>query len=74
MPLAAVNTVLSLAFAIPAIWLIATDQLLNPEFLATITTGEFASLVDLMLTIAAWLIAVICVVDIAEGWWKAVRT
>lgn len=73
-PLAAVNTVLSLAFAIPVLWLIATGQLLNPEFLDTIATGEFASVVDLMPTVAAWIIAVVCVVDIAEGWWKAVRT
>ncbi len=73
-PLAAVNTVLSLAFAIPVLWLIVTDQLLNPEFLDTVATGEFASLVDLMPTVAAWVIAVVCVVDIAEGWWKAVRT
>lgn len=72
-PLAVVNTVLSLAFAIPALWLIATDQLLNPEFLDAVATGEFASLADLMPTVAAWVIAVVCVIDIAEGWWKAAR-
>jgi hypothetical protein len=72
-PLSAVNTVLSLAFAIPALWLIVTDQFLNPEFLTAVATGEFASLVDLMPTVAAWVIAVVCVFDIAEGWWKALR-
>ncbi|MEV4710979.1 permease prefix domain 1-containing protein [Micromonospora sp. NPDC049374] len=33
-PLVAVNAVLSLAFAVPAIWLLLDDRLLNPEFVA----------------------------------------
>ena len=73
-PLAALNTVLSLAFAIPVLWLIATDQLLNPEFLTAVATGELTSLVDLLPTIVAWVVAVGCVIDIAEGWWKALRS
>jgi hypothetical protein len=72
-PIATVNTALSLAFAIPALWLIATDQLLNPDFVTAISTGEFASLVSLMPTVAAWVIAVVCVIDITEGWWKALK-
>ncbi|WP_433287148.1 permease prefix domain 1-containing protein [Micromonospora sp. CA-244673] len=31
-PLVAVNAVLDLAFAVPVIWLMSTDRLLNPEF------------------------------------------
>ena len=73
-PLAAVNTVLSLAFALPALWLISTDQLLNPDFLAAVATGELASLVDLVPALVAWIIAVVSVIDIAEGWWKALRS
>ena len=74
MPLAAVNTLLNLAFAVPALWLISTDQLLNPEFLTAVSIGEFAPLVEQVPTVAAWVIAVVCVIDVAEGWWKALRT
>ena len=65
---------LSLAFALPALWLISTDQLLNPDFLAAVATGELASLVDLVPALVAWIIAVVSVIDIAEGWWKALRS
>ncbi len=73
-PLAATNTVLSLAFAVPAVWLIMTDQLLNPAFLSTITTDEFGSLVELVPVLIAWIIAIVSVIDITEGWWKALRS
>lgn len=73
-PLAAVNTVLNLAFAVPALWLISTDQLLNPDFLTAVSIGEFAPLAEQVPTVAAWVIAVVCVIDVAEGWWKALRT
>jgi hypothetical protein len=33
-PLVAVNAVLDLAFAVPVVWLLLTDRLLNPEFVA----------------------------------------
>ncbi len=70
-PIAAVNTALSLAFAVPAIWLATTGRLLNPEFMSAVATGEFAGLVDAIPTMIAWIIGVIAVVDISEGWWKA---
>jgi hypothetical protein len=73
-PLAVVNTVLSLAFAIPVIWLIATGQLLNPEFESAVGTGEFARVAELVPTLVGWVIGVICAVDIADGWWKALRS
>lgn len=73
-PLAIVNTALSLAFAIPALWLISSDQLLNPEFLTAVAAGEFAPLVEQVPTVAALVIAVVSVIDIAEGWWKAMRS
>jgi hypothetical protein len=71
--LAAINTVLSLAFALPAIWLIRSDQLLNPEFLAAITTDAVAPAVAAVPTLIVWIIAAVSVIDIADGWWKAVR-
>jgi hypothetical protein len=74
LPLAAVNTVLSLAFAIPAIWLLQTDQLFNPAFLSAITVDEVATAVDALPTLIVWIIVVVSVVDITEGWWKALRS
>ncbi|MBK9739006.1 MAG: hypothetical protein IPO93_05755 [Actinobacteria bacterium] len=72
-PLAALNTVLSLAFAAPAIWLTTSAQLFNPAFLAATSGEALLSLVDLLPTLIAWIIAVVCVADITEGWWKALR-
>jgi hypothetical protein len=74
LPLAAVNTVLSLAFAIPAIWLLQADQLFNPAFLSAITVDEVATTVDALPTLIVWIIVVVSAVDITEGWWKALRS
>lgn len=72
-PLAAVNSLLSLSFAITVIFLIVSDQLLNPEFTAVITAGDFGGFMDLIPTVIAWAIAVITVFDITEGWWRTLR-
>ena len=72
--LAAVNTVLSLAFAIPAIWLATTGQLLNPAFLSAITVDEMTALVDGVPTVIVWVIVIVSAIDITEGWWKALRS
>lgn len=72
-PLAAVNSLLSLSFAITVIFLIVSDQLLNPEFTAVITAGDFGGVMDLIPTVIAWAIAVITVFDITEGWWRTLR-
>ena len=72
-PLAAVNSLLSLSFAFSAIFIIASDQLLNSEFTAAITAGEFGTFIDLIPTIIAWVIAVVTAFDVTEGWWKALR-
>jgi len=74
LPLAAVNTVLSLAFAIPAIWLLQADQLFNPAFLSAITVDEVVTVVDALPTLIVWIIVVVSAVDITEGWWKALRS
>ncbi len=74
LPLAAVNTVLSLAFAIPAIVLLRADQLFNPAFLSAITVDEVAVTVDALPTLIVWIIVIVSVVDITEGWWKALRS
>jgi hypothetical protein len=73
-PLAAVNTALSLAFAIPAIWLLQTDQFFNPAFLSAITVVDVPSTGDALSTLIVWIIVLVSVIDIAEGWWKAGRS
>jgi hypothetical protein len=72
-PLAAVNTLLSLSFAFSAIFIISSDQLLNPDFTAVFDAGAFGTFVDLIPTTIAWVIAVVTIFDVAEGWWKALR-
>lgn len=72
-PLAAVNSLLSLSFAFSAIYIIASDQLLNAEFTAAITPRDFAEFVELVPTLVAWVIAVVTVFDVTEGWWKVIR-
>ena len=72
--LAAANSVLSLAFAVPVIWLIATDELINPDFLAAISTDEFTWAANSIPTLIGWAVAAICTADIAGGWWKAHRS
>ncbi len=72
-PLAAVNTVLSLAFAVPAIWLVMTEQLLNPAFVSALTVDEVSTAVDALPALIAWIIVVVTVIDVVEGWWRALR-
>ncbi len=69
--LAALNTVTNAAFAIPAVWLLATGQVLNADLLATITVPGVGTWLDLLPTIIAWIIGVGATADVAEGWWKA---
>jgi hypothetical protein len=72
-PLAATNSLLSLSFALAAIFLITSDQFFNSEFTAVVSAGEFGTSSDLIPTLIVWVIAVVCVFDITEGWWKALR-
>ena len=73
--LAAINSALSLAFAIPAVWLLQTDQVLNPEFLAAIQpTIAVTPLGYTVPTLISTIIVVVCALDITDGWWKALRS
>jgi hypothetical protein len=72
--MAVVNTVLSLAFTLPAIWLLTTDRLLNPTFLASMTVDRATMATDAVLTLIVWGIAVVSAITITEGWWKALRS
>lgn len=70
-PLAVANTVLSLAFAIPVLWLASTDQLLNPAFVSAVTVEGVAWVLSNVPVLIAWVIVVVSVIDIGDGWWKA---
>jgi len=68
-PLAATNTVLELAFALPVVYLAATDRLLNPDLLA-----EFEQLeADPINTVVILLAVLIAAWDTVDGWRKVRR-
>ena len=70
--LASVNTVLNLAFAVPVIWLVGTDQVLNPAFVDMVTIPGVVT-PPFLPSLVVWLIAGIAVLDTATSWWKAGR-
>lgn len=69
--LAAVNTLLNAAFAIPVVWLLARGAVLNPEFESALPFD--ASALAFVPTLLAWGIAALAIIDAAQGWWKALR-
>ncbi|GIJ10272.1 permease prefix domain 1-containing protein [Micromonospora andamanensis] len=72
-PLVAVNAVLSLAFAVPTIWLLLNDRLLNPEFVARFAWLRDGGL-DTVARISVVVIVAITLWDIAESVVKARRS
>ncbi|MGC5053078.1 HAAS signaling domain-containing protein [Micromonospora sp. DT48] len=72
-PLVVVNAVLNLAFAVPAIWLLLTDRLLNPEFV-----DRFAWLrdggIDTVARISVVVIVAITLWDVVDSAVKAQRS
>lgn len=85
-PLAVVNTVLAVAFAIPALYLLITGQLVNPEFLTYLVTNHADDLANanagtaeqggvfrVVTAVFAIVTAGIVVWDIIDGWLKTFR-
>ena len=72
--LAAVNLGLSVLFAVPAIWLLTNDMLVNPEFVSSLEAGGawagVGSWITNSLVIA---VVIVTVLDVGEGFWKAKR-
>jgi hypothetical protein len=71
--LAVVNAVLALAFAVPALVLLAQGQLLNPEFFPTVVGedgGEVAAIVNVLFGFG---IAIIAIWDIVDVILKTIR-
>lgn len=70
--LAAVNTLIALAVAVPALLLLQNGMLINPDFLTEVYPNE--TVIRVMATITGFGIAVVALWDIADGWVKATRT
>ncbi|GAA3911596.1 HAAS signaling domain-containing protein [Microbacterium invictum] len=74
MPLAVLNTVLAVAVAVPALWLLFQGQLLNPEFFPTLVTdGEGPKVQQIVTIVTGFVIAGVSVWDIIDGFLKARR-
>ncbi|MDG4798567.1 permease prefix domain 1-containing protein [Micromonospora sp. WMMD1082] len=71
-PLVGVNALLNLAFAVPAIWLLLDDRLLNPEFVARFAWLRDGGL-DTVARISVVAIVVISVWDVIDSVVKARR-
>lgn len=74
LPLAVVNALLAAVVAVPALWLLMTGQLLNPEFFPTLVTdGEGPKVQQIIAIIAGFMIAGIAVWDAIDAFLKARR-
>jgi len=71
--LAAVNTVLTLAIALPALWLLTQDRLLNPDFFPTLVPDDGAEVSQIIAVITGFGIAAIAIWDIVDAFLKARR-
>lgn len=71
-PLAVINTVLNLLFTVPVIWLAASDELFEPDYLVA-AFGEATDSARVASTAVIVVVALIAVWEIGEGWVKALR-
>lgn len=71
---AAVNLVLNLAIAVPALWLLSQGQLINPEFFPTLIPADSAQTVTTVVTtVFGFGIVAIAAWDSIDGFLKARR-
>jgi hypothetical protein len=73
-PYAIVNAILAAALAIPVVWLIREDLLLNPALVAAIDAKTGGSWLEPTMVITAFVFAFIAVIDSVDGFRKAWRT
>lgn len=71
--LAVVNALLALAFAVPALILLAQGQLLNPEFFPAVIGDDGAEVTAIVTTVFGFGIAAIAIWDIVDGILKTIR-
>ena len=76
---AVLNTLLDAMFAGIVIWLVATDRLFDPGFLAalgetpTFDPAQADAVIAAMGMGVAWSVGLVCAADVVMGWVKAVR-
>ncbi|MEU5938049.1 permease prefix domain 1-containing protein [Micromonospora sp. NPDC047548] len=73
-PLVAVNALLDLAFAVPVAWLLLTDRLLNPEFVARFEWLGRSENLDTVATVTVVGTILIVLGDIVDSGVKAYRS
>lgn len=74
--LAIVNLFLNVAFTVPAVWLLLTEQLINPEFLDAIpgTGADFETAMSYAIPVIAFVVIGVAVWDVVDGFIKAWRS
>ncbi|GAA5202528.1 permease prefix domain 1-containing protein [Microbacterium jejuense] len=73
-PLAVANGILNLLIAVPALWLLGTGQLLNPDFFPTIIEGaDGATVQNIIATIIGFVIVAVAIWDTTDAALKAAR-
>ena len=71
--LASVNLALNALFAIPAIYLLASDQIFNPEFFEALGWGSAPGESSTVVTVSIVVIALVTIWDTIDGFRKARR-
>jgi hypothetical protein len=78
-PLAAVNTVLDVAFAGIVVWLVATGRLIDPAFVDALRASPLLdeasaeTAAGLLASFIGWAVGLGCAVDVVDSWRKALR-
>ncbi|MGX1703015.1 permease prefix domain 1-containing protein [Microbacterium sp. NPDC055357] len=72
--LATINVVLNLAIVVPAVWLLLTDRLLNPEFFPTFVPDDGETVTTIIAVIFGFGIVGIAVWDAIDAFLKARRS
>lgn len=73
MRLAAVNVVVNVVFAVPAMWLLVNGRLVNPEFFPTVIPDDGAEVAGILTVILGFVIVGIAIWDSVDGFLKARR-
>lgn len=71
-PLAVANLVLNVAFTVPALWLLATEQLFNPDFLVAVG-WPWGGAAGVTTTVLVLVFVGVAVWDVVDGVIKTVR-
>ncbi|KQW06389.1 hypothetical protein ASC66_07760 [Leifsonia sp. Root4] len=74
--LASIKLLLNVAFTVPAVWLLLTEQLINPAFLDAIpgTGADFEVAMTYTVPVIAFIVIGVAVWDVVDGFIKAWRS